>query len=131
MPLLWPLRSAATTMAADDRSIPLRSGQAETVGELDRRRSFETSPNSRQSRRTAMTSRSYLQGRDTSQMELASVIGIDVSKSKLAVADCPKSFVDRFDNDASDHLELLKKLPAAESYLVVLEAIGVTKSTLF
>ena len=115
---------AATTMAADDRSIPLRSGQAETVGELDRRRSFETSPNSRQSRRTAMTSRSYLQGRDTSQMELAPVIGIDISKSKLAVADCPKSFVDRFDNDASDHLELLKKLPAAESYLVVLEAIG-------
>ena len=57
-------------------------------------------------------------------MELAPVIGIDISKSKLDVADCPKSFVDRFDNDASDHLELLKKLPAAESYLVVLEAIG-------
>ena len=45
-------------------------------------------------------------------MELAPVIGIDISKSKLDVADCPKSFVDRFDNDASDHLELLKKLPA-------------------
>ena len=57
-------------------------------------------------------------------MELASVIGIDVSKSKLDVADCPKSFVDRFDNDASGHQELLKKLPAAESCLVVLEAIG-------
>lgn len=57
-------------------------------------------------------------------MELAAVIGIDVSKNKLDVADCPKSFVDRFDNDASDHQELLKKLPAAESCLVVLEATG-------
>ena len=111
-------------VVADDRSIPLRSGQAETVGELDRRRSFETSPNSRQSRRTAMTSRSYLQGRGTSQIELASVIGIDVSKSKLDVADCPKSFVDCFDNNTSDHQELLKKLPEAESCLVVLDAIG-------
>ena len=57
-------------------------------------------------------------------MELASVIGIDISKSKLDVADCPKSFVDRFDNNTSDHQELLKKLPAAGSCLVVLDAIG-------
>jgi len=40
----------ATAAAVGDRSIPLRPGPSEVVGKLDRRRSVEYSPNSRQSR---------------------------------------------------------------------------------
>ena len=115
---------AGTTTAADDRSILPRSGPPEIVDEPDRRRPFETSPNSRQSRRTAMTSSSYLQGRETSQMELTSVIGIDVSKNKLDVADAPESFAERFDNDHAGHGQLVKRLPEPDACLVVLEATG-------
>ena len=115
---------AVTTTAADNRSMSLRSGNAETVGELDRCRSFETSPNSRQSRRTTRTSSSYLQGRDTSHMKFECVIGIDVSKKKLDVADGPKSFVGCFGNDDAGHRLVLKALPKPESCLVVLEATG-------
>ena len=57
-------------------------------------------------------------------MELASVIGIDVSKKKLDVADGPKSFINCFDNDDPGHRKLLKALPKPEACLVVLEATG-------
>ena len=115
---------AATATAAGDRSIPLRSGEAETVEKLDRRRPFENSPNSRQSRRTSATSSSYLQGRDTSKMDLESVIGIDVAKKKLDVADWPESFAEQFGNDETGHQTLINRLPGPASCLIVIEATG-------
>jgi transposase len=115
---------AATTTMADHRSTVLRSGDAETVGKQDRRRPSGKIPNSRQSRLTYATSSSYLQGRDTSKMNFKCVIGIDVAKAKLDVADGPESRIQQFDNDASGHQRLLKTLPTPETCLVVLEATG-------
>ncbi len=57
-------------------------------------------------------------------MELTSVIGIDVSKSKLDVADSPESFAERFDNDDAGHGQLVKRLPEPDACLIVLEATG-------
>ena len=57
-------------------------------------------------------------------MELTSVIGIDVSKNKLDVADAPESFAERFDNDHAGHGQLVKRLPEPDACLVVLEATG-------
>ncbi len=113
---------AATPTAVDDRSIALRSGQAETAGEPDRRRPFGSSPNSRLSRTT--NSSSYLQGRDTSNMNFRYFIGIDVAKAKLDVAHAPDAVVEQFDNNADGHQELLHKLPKPESCLIVVEATG-------
>ena len=115
---------AVTASAADDRSISLRSGEAEAVGEPDRRRSFEISPNSRLSRPTNPASSSHLQGRDTSKMVFTSVIGIDVAKKKLDLADWPESFVEQYGNDETGHQELIQKLPEPASCLVVMEATG-------
>lgn len=113
---------AATSTATSDRSITLRSGDAEIVGQPDRRWSFENSPNSRQSQHSVPSS--YLQGRDTSMMTFESVIGIDVSKNKLDVADWPESFTSQATNDKTGHQQLIKKLPQPKSCLVVIEATG-------
>ena len=102
---------AATTTATDDRSIPLRSGDAEIVGKPDRRWSFENSPNSRQSQHSVPSS--YLQGRDISMMTFESVIGIDVSKNRLDIADWPESFTSQATNDKTGHQQLIKKLITA------------------
>ena len=115
---------AVTVTATDGRSITLRSGNAETVGEQDRRRSFENSPNSRLSRRINPTSSSYLQGRDTSKMDFKSVLGIDVAKRKLDVADWPVSFAEQFGNDEAGHQKLMNRLPEPASCLIVIEATG-------
>jgi transposase len=113
---------AATSTATSDRSITLRSGDAEIVGQPDRRWSFENSPNSRLSQHSVPSS--YLQGRDTSMMTFESVIGIDVSKNKLDVADWPESFTSQATNDKAGHQQLIKKLPQPKSCLVVIEATG-------
>ena len=113
---------AATSTATSDRSITLRSGDAEIVGQPDRRWSFENSPNSRLSQHSVPSS--YLQGRDTSMMTFESVIGIDVSKNKLDVADWPESFTSQATNDKTGHQQLIKKLPQPKSCLVVIEATG-------
>lgn len=115
---------AGITTAADDRSIDLRSGESEIVGELDRLRSFQTSPNSRQNRQTKVMPSSYLQGRDTSKMNIESVIGIDVSKDTLDMADWPESLEDQMANDEAGHQKLISRLPASETCFVVLEATG-------
>ena len=115
---------AATATATDDRSITLRSGQAEIVGEPDRLRSFGTSPNSRLSRSTNQSSSSYLQGRDTSKMDFQHFIGIDVAKAKLDVANAPNAAVEQFDNNSDGHQQLLQKLPKPKTCLIVLEATG-------
>lgn len=111
-------------MAADDRSMPLRSDRVEIVGKPDRRRPLGKSSNSRQSRMAARTSSSYPQGRDTSNMKFARVIGVDVSKAKLDLADWPESMAQTFENDPVGHQKLLETLPEQASCLVVLEATG-------
>ncbi len=57
-------------------------------------------------------------------MNFACVIGIDVAKKKLDVADGPKSLIGCFGNDDDGHRQLLKALPKPETCLVVLEATG-------
>ena len=108
--------------AADGRSIALWSGSAEIVGERDRRRSLDISPNSRQSRST--TSSSYLQGWDTSKMTFQQFIGIDVSKARLDVAFDPDAAVEQFNNTQNGHDKLVEKLPQPGTALIVFEATG-------
>ena len=115
---------AGPATAAGDRSTPLRPGHAEIVGEQDRRRSFQTSPNSRLSRQNNVMPSSYLQGRDTSKMKVDSVIGIDVSKNMLDVADCPQTFWRKTTNDQAGHTQLLAELPDPDKCLIVLESTG-------
>lgn len=57
-------------------------------------------------------------------MEFESVIGIDVAKKKLDVADWPVSFAEQFGNEDVGHKNLIKKLPKAGSCLIVIEATG-------
>jgi len=57
-------------------------------------------------------------------MDFACVIGIDVAKAKLDVANGQDSPIQQFDNDASGHQQLLKTLPKQKTCLVVLEATG-------
>ncbi|MEO2036298.1 MAG: transposase [Planctomycetaceae bacterium] len=57
-------------------------------------------------------------------MEFESVIGIDVAKKKLDVADWPVSFAEQFGNEDVGHKKLIKKLPKAGSCLIVVEATG-------
>jgi transposase len=52
------------------------------------------------------------------------VIGIDVSKAKLDVADWPQSLAETFDNNANSHKQLISQLPPTDKCLVVLEATG-------
>ena len=109
--------------AAGSRSNALRRIMNDAVHEPDRCRSFEKSPNSRQSRRKKAAS-SYLQGRDTAHMEFSQFVGIDVSKKTLDVSDYPDTFSETFDNTDAGSRRLLACLPKAGSCLVVLEASG-------
>jgi len=117
-------RSDATNAdLAGGRPIHLGSDIVEIVGELGRRQSFGSSPNSRQSRRTNPSSSSYQQGRDTSSMDFNHFVGIDVAKAKLDVA-IGSSNAGTFNNDADGHKVLLSKLPKPTTCLIVLEATG-------
>jgi transposase len=104
------------------RSITLGPGDTEDAGEQDRRQTFGSSPNSRQSRVNA--SSSYLQGRDTSKMSFQHFIGIDVAKAKFDVALAPDKHVFQFSNDTEGYNELCEKLPQPSSCLIVMEATG-------
>jgi transposase len=114
---------AGKPTAAGSRSNALRRITNDAVHELDRHRSFEKSPNSRQSRRDKAAS-SYLQGRDTAQMEFSQFVGIDVSKKTLDVSDYPATFSETVDNTDAGAGRLLARLPKAGSCLIVLEASG-------
>jgi transposase len=115
---------AANALAAGDRSSTLGTTVGVSVGELDRRRRFGTSPNSRQSRCKSRSSSSHLQGRDTSKMNFQHFFGIDVSKATLDFAQSSDVPVKRFSNDDQGHQELLKQLPPVGTCLIVLEATG-------
>lgn len=116
---------AAKTAAADDRSFALGPGTAKVVGEPDRRRSLDISPNSRKSRvETLSSASSYSQGRDTSIMNFDSFVGIDVAKAKLDLAITGQTVVQNVSNDSQGHQKLLAQLPAPGSCLITLEATG-------
>jgi transposase len=114
---------AGKPTVAGSRSNALRRITNDAVHEPDRHRSFEKSPNSRQSRRDKAAS-SYLQGRDTAQMEFSQFVGIDVSKKTLDVSDYPATFSETFDNTDAGAGRLMARLPKAGSCLIVLEASG-------
>ena len=110
--------------AAGGRSSALRSKK--TVGELDRRRSHEISPNSRQSRRGASRrSSSHSQGRDiVMDVAFKSVVGIDIAKRTLDVHVLPERTSLKQPNDSKGRGQLREKLPAPGECLIVVEATG-------
>jgi transposase len=112
----------AKATAAVGRSLTLECCNADTVRELDRRRSLDNSPNSRQSR--GKPSSSHLQGRDTSNMSFQYFIGIDVSKAKLELAFDEQTTHAVVSNDPKGIDELMELLPEPKSCLIVLEATG-------
>jgi transposase len=106
-----------------DRS---RLGAQHTVAELDRRRSLETSPNSRLSRRSPQSrTSSHRQEREIS-MDGAnqSWIGIDVAKATLDLLILPAEQTRTLPNTKAGHEQLRKLLPAPATCLIVLEATG-------
>lgn len=110
--------------AADDRSSTLKYCQSDTARELGRRQPFGISPNSRLGLRPKRSESSYLQGRDTSKMSFTQIIGIDVSKAKLDIADSQSTSVKQRANDEQGIQKLLAELPAPQSCLIVVEATG-------
>src|ERR1700733_11158189 len=110
--------------AAGGRSSALRSKK--TVGELDRRRSHEISPNSRQSRRGASRrSSSHSQGRDiVMDVAFKSFVGIDIAKRTLDVHVLPERTSLKQQNDSKGRGQLRQKLPAPGVCLIVVEATG-------
>lgn len=114
----------AKAMAAGDRSMALCSASSENAGELDRRRSLDKSPNSRQSRSTSKSASSYSQGRDTSKMNFEHFIGVDVAKAKLDIATGVDGPVRTIANQASEIKAMINELPKPKSALLVVEATG-------
>ena len=110
--------------AAGGRSSALRSKK--TVGELDRRRSHEISPNSRQSRRGASRrSSSHSQGRDiVMDVAFKSFVGIDIAKRTLDVHVLPERTSLKPPNDSKGRGQLREKLPPPGECLIVVEATG-------
>jgi len=110
--------------AAGDRSIV--PGSSKTVTKQDRRRSLETSPNSRQSRsRRNAVSSSHLQDRDISMDgSITSFVGIDVAKDSLDLCILPGETRQKLSYDATGLQQLLRLLPAAGTCLIVVEATG-------
>ncbi len=102
------------------------SGSFKAVAEQDRRRSFETSPNSRQSRsRRHVASSSHLQDRDIFMDGLiTSFVGIDVVKDSLDVRVLSEAKPFTVSNDAAGLSQLLARLPDAGTCLIVVEATG-------
>lgn len=115
---------AACPTTIGDRSKALRS--TEIVGEQDRRRFFEHSPNSRQSRsgRKPRTS-SHSQGWDMFIDDSINLcVGIDVSKNTLDGHLLPEGRSFTVPNTSSGYAVLIAQLPPAATCRVVLEATG-------
>jgi len=111
-------------MAAGGRSSTPRSKK--TVGELDRRRSHEINPNSRQSRRGASRrASSHSQGRDiVMDVAFKSFVGIDIAKRTLDVHVLPERASLKQQNDSKGRQQLREKLPPPGECLIVVEATG-------
>jgi len=108
---------------AADRS---RLGAHHTVAELDRRRSLETSPNSRRSRRAPKKrTSSHRQERELSMDGANQVsIGIDVAKATLDLHVLSAGQTQTLPNTKAGHEQLRKLLPDPAACLIVLEATG-------
>ena len=102
------------------------SGSSKTVTEQDRRRSVETNPNSRQSRRRPHAdSSSHLQDRDISMDgSITSFVGIDVSKHSLDLCVLPQETRQEFSYDTKGLKQLFRLLPDPGTCLIVVEATG-------
>lgn len=115
---------AGPARAAGGRSFAPGTGKSKSVGEPDRRRSVETSPNSRLSRSPSRTASSHLQGRDSFNMNaISSFVGIDISKNHLDVH-ILNGLSFRVANTREDRPDLLHKLPTPGTCLIVVEATG-------
>jgi hypothetical protein len=110
--------------AAGGRSSGPRSNK--TVGERDRRRSHEISPNSRQSRcGVSRRVSSHSQGRDiVMDVAFKSFVGIDIAKRTLDVHVLPERTSLKQQNDSKGRGQLREKLPAPGVCLIVVEATG-------
>ena len=110
--------------ATGDRSSGPRSNK--TVGELDRRRSHEISPNSRKSRRgPGRRASSHLQGRDiVMDVAFTSFVGIDIAKRTLDVHVLPERRSLKHSNDSKGRRQLREELPPPGLCLIVVEATG-------
>jgi hypothetical protein len=97
-----------------------------TVGEFDRRRSHEISPNSRLSRRGASRrASSHSQGRDiVMDVTFKSFVGIDIAKRTLDVHVLPERTSLKQQNDSKGRRQLREKLPPPGECLIVIEATG-------
>jgi transposase len=115
---------ARFSTVAGGRSSAPRSKK--TVGELDRRRSHEISPNSRPSRRGASRRpSSHLQGRDiVMDVAFKSFVGIDIAKRTLDVHVLPERTSLKQQNDSKGRQQLREKLPPPGECLIVVEATG-------
>jgi transposase len=104
----------------------LRLGAKHTAAELDRRRSLETSPNSRLSRRSLKgRTSSHRQEREISMDGANQVaVGIDVAKATLDLHLLPAGQAHNLPNTAAGHEQLRKALPNPANCLIVLEATG-------
>jgi len=101
-------------------------GAHHTVTELDRRRSLETNPNSRLSRRSPKSrTSSHRQERELSMDGTNQVsIGIDVAKATLDLHLLPTGQTHNLPNTKAGHKQLRKLLPDPAACLIVLEATG-------
>jgi transposase len=104
----------------------LRLGAHHTVAELDRRRSLETNPNSRRSRRSPQgRTSSHRQEREFSMDSANPVwIGIDVAKATLDLHLLPAGQSHALPNTTAGHRQLRQRLPDPACCLIVLEASG-------
>jgi len=94
--------------------------------EQDRRRSFGTSPNSRQSRgRFRAAASSHMQGRDHSMDDsITHFVGIDVAKQSFDVCCLPEERQWSLSYDEKGLSQLLRELPEKGTCLIVIEATG-------
>lgn len=114
---------AVVAVETGERSIP--PGPIEAVGERDRRRSVECSPNSRQNRRSSRRSSSHLQGWDSFINDsIVTFVGVDISKQGFDAARHDEPRVRRFENTTEERQAFLSQLPQPGTCLVVLEATG-------
>ena len=111
-------------MTAGDRSIVPGSLKAAT--KQDRRRSFGTSPNSRQSHgRFQTATSSHPQERDHSMNDsITHFVGIDVAKESFDVCCLPEESWRSLPYDENGLTQLLGELPQKETCLIVVEATG-------
>jgi len=114
---------ASAEKPATDRACP---GANDTVTEQDRRRSRGLSPNSRQNRSSHRGgASSHPQDRDMFMDSTShTLVGIDVAKHSLDVYLASEDRCFAVKNSTAGFRELLDKLPAAGSCLVVIEATG-------